>query len=273
MRYAAFGQPSFCAVLEGRCRLEVDGERPLVLEAGDFVLLPATPGFAMSGFDPAIPMEIDPMSMPSPTEPVHHGTPGAVPDMRLLGGYFEFDAPDAGMLVSLLPSIVHVRGLERLATLVRLLREETLAPAAGSDLVVGRLVEILLIEALRSNQNGSAPPGLLRGLADRQLAIALRKIHGDLAHPWTISDLAKASALSRSAFYERFTQAVGTTPMGYLLAWRMAVAKDLLRQQNTGVAEVAEQVGYGSASAFSTAFRRHAGHAPRRYARGQILSV
>jgi AraC-like DNA-binding protein len=245
----------------------------LVLEAGDFVLLPATPGFSMSGFEPAVPVEIDPKTMPSPTEPVHHGTPGAVPDMRLLGGYFEFDAPDAGMLVSLLPALVHVRGRERMATLVRLVREETLAPAAGSDLVVGRLVEILLVEALRANQGESAPPGLLRGLADRQLAIALRKIHGDLAHPWTITDLAKASALSRSAFYERFTHAVGTTPMGYLLAWRMAVAKDLLRRHDAGISEVAEQVGYGSASAFSTAFRRHAGHAPRRFAKRQLLSI
>lgn len=267
VRYAPFGQPSFCAVLEGRCRLEVDGEDPLVIEAGDFVLLPATPGFAMSGFEPAIPVHIDPKTSPDPTEPIHHGTPGGAPDVRLLGGYFVFDSPDAGLLVSLLPALVHVRSHDRLALLVRLVREESLDGKSGSDLVLARLVEILLIEALRSNQREDSPPGLLRGLADPRLAIALRNIHGDLAHPWTIGDLAKASALSRSAFYERFTAAVGTTPMGYLLAWRMAVAKDLLRQRDAGVAEVAERVGYGSASTFSTAFSRHVGRSPGRWAR------
>lgn len=125
----------------------------------------------------------------------------------------------------------------------------------------------LLVEALRSGERNGSHPGLLRGLADPRIAIALRLVHGDLAHPWTIGDLAKASALSRSAFYERFTAAVGETPMGYLLAWRMAVAKDLLRNGDPGVAEVARRVGYGSASTFSTAFSRHVGRTPGRFAR------
>src|SRR4029453_16868143 len=66
VRYSAFGLPSFCAVLEGSCRLAVDGHRPLTLEAGDFLLLPATPGFTMSGFEPAKPVRIDPKLTPAP---------------------------------------------------------------------------------------------------------------------------------------------------------------------------------------------------------------
>lgn len=267
VRYTPFRQPSFCAVLEGQCRLEVVGEEPVLLQAGDFVLLPATPGFTMSSMEPANPTDIDPTESPSTTEPLHHGTPGAIPDVRLLGGYFVFDSPDAGLLVSLLPTLVHVRGIERLAMLVGLVREESLEGKSGSGLVLARLVEILLIEALRSNQREDAPPGLLRGLADPRLAIALRLIHGDLAKPWTVATLAKESAMSRSAFHDRFTSAVGVAPMGYLLAWRMVVAKDLLRQRDTGVAEVAERVGYGSASTFSTAFSRHVGSSPGRWAR------
>lgn len=73
---------------------------------------------------------------------------------------------------------------------------------------------------------------------------------------------------SRSAFYDRFTKAVGMAPMEYLLAWRMAIAKELLRREDLGIGEVAERVGYGSASTFSTAFSRHVGTAPGRYARG-----
>lgn len=267
VRYSAFDHPSFCAVLEGRGRLAVDGARPLTLEAGDFVLLPATPGFTMSGFEPAKPIHIDPKVMGVSTGEVRHGTRGGRPDMRLLGGYFVFDSPDAPLLVSLLPTVVHVRGVERLSVLVRLVGDESLAQRSGRDLVLARLVEVLLIEALRSTSGEDAPPGLLRGLADARLAPAIRQMHGQLTRSWTVAQLAKAAALSRSGFFERFSRTVGVAPMEYLLAWRMAVARDLLRQQNLGVAEVAERVGYGSASTFSTAFSRHVGQPPGRYAR------
>src|SRR5262245_8503968 len=267
VRYSAFGQPSFCVVLEGSCRLAVEGARRLVIEAGDFVLLPATPGFTMSGFEPAKPVPIEPKLAAASTGEVRHGTRGGKPDVRLLGGYFVFDSPDAPLLVSLLPAVVHVRGVERLSVLVRLVGDESLARRSGRDLVLARLVEVLLIEALRSTSGDDAPPGLLRGLADARLAPAIRQMHAQLTRPWTVAELAKAAALSRSAFFERFTRTVGVAPMEYLLAWRMAIARDLLRRQDLGVAEVADRVGYGSASTFSTAFSRHVGQPPGRYAR------
>ncbi|MBZ4416714.1 AraC family transcriptional regulator [Myxococcus sp. RHSTA-1-4] len=267
VRYSDFGQPSFCAVLEGRCQLSVDGQRTVTLEAGDFVLLPATPGFTMSGFEPVTPERIDPKVTPSPTGEVRHGTRGGRPDVRLLGGFFVFDSPDAALLVSLLPALVHVRGVERLSVLVRLVGDESNEKRAGRDLVLTRLVEVLLIEALRTTSGDDAPPGLLRGLADARLAPAIRQMHGHLSRPWTVDQLAKTAALSRSTFFERFTRTVGLPPMEYLLAWRMAVARNLLRGHDLGIAEVAERVGYGSASTFSTAFTRHVGQPPSRYAR------
>jgi AraC-like DNA-binding protein len=267
VRYSDFGQPSFCAVLEGSCRLAVDGHRVLTLEAGDFVLLPATPGFTMSSFELAKPALVDPKVMAKQTGEVRHGTRGGRPDVRLLGGYFVFDSPDASLLVSLLPAMVHVRGVERLSLLVRLVGEESLERRSGRELVLTRLVEVLLIEALRSPSGEDTPPGLLRGLADVRLAPAMRQRHGQVARSWTMAQLAKSAALSRSAFFERFTRTVGLPPMEYLLAWRMALAKDLLRRQDVGLAEVAERVGYGSASTFSTAFSRHVGTPPGRYAR------
>jgi AraC-like DNA-binding protein len=267
VRYSSYGQPSYGAVLEGRCRLAVDGQPALTLEAGDFVLLPATPGFTMSGFEPVTPEPVDPRRMSASTAEVRHGTRGGRPDVRLLGGYFELGSPDAALLVSLLPALLHVRGVERLAVLVRLVGEESAAQRSGRELVLTRLVEVLLIEALRSTSSEDAPPGLLRGLADTRLAPAIRQMHGQLARSWTVAQLAKTAALSRSAFFERFTLSVGLRPMEYLLAWRMAVAKDLLRRRELGLAEVAERVGYGSASTFSTAFSRHVGTPPGRYAR------
>jgi AraC-like DNA-binding protein len=245
----------------------VDGEPPLTLEAGDFVLLPATPGFTMSGFKPVRPVRFDPKVTSTQLGEVRHGTRGGPPDVRLLGGWFVFDSPDAALLVSLLPGLVHMRGAERLSILVRLVGEESSERRTGRDLVLTRLVEVLLIEALRSTPGEDAPPGLLRGLADPQLAPAIRQMHGQLERSWTVAQLARTAALSRSTFFERFTRTVGLTPMEYLLAWRMAVAKDLLRRHDFGLDEVAERVGYGSASTFSTAFSRHVGQPPSHYAR------
>lgn len=267
VRYSDFGQPSFCTVLEGRCRLAVDGQAAVLLEAGDFVLLPATPGFTLSGFEPVTPELMDPKAAAALPGAVRHGTRGGRPDVRMLGGYFVFDSPDAALLVSLLPAIVHVRGAGQLAVLVRLVGEESGGQRPGRDFALTRLVEVMLLEALRSTRGEDAPAGLLRGLTDTRLAQAIRQMHADPARSWTVQQLAKKSALSRSAFFERFTRAVGVPPMEYLLAWRMAIAKDLLLSRGLAIAEVAEKVGYGSASTFSTAFSRYVGQPPGRYAR------
>lgn len=267
VRYTDFGQPSFCTVLEGSCRLHVDGQEPITLEAGDFVLLPATPGFVMSGFEPVRPAIFDPNVAAVLTEEIRHGSPDGDPDVRLLGGYFIFDSPDAGLLVSLLPPLVHLRGADRLATLTRIVGEEARDDRPGRDLVLSRLVEVLLIEALRALRGKDTAPGLLRGLADARVSAALRHIHSDPARSWTVAELAGEAALSRSAFFDRFTRIVGVPPMEYLLGWRMALAKDLLRRGDTPLCDIAEQVGYSSASTFSTAFSRYVGSAPGRYAR------
>ena len=163
-----------------------------------------------------------------------------------------------------------MRGAERLSTLVRMAGEESNKRRSGRDLILSRLVEVLLIESLRSAPGEGAPAGLLRGLNDARLAAAIRQMHRDPARSWTVAELAKKAALSRSAFFDRFTRAVGLPPMEYLLAWRMALAKDLIRRDDVGVAEVAERVGYGSASTFSTAFSRYVGQPPGRYARALV---
>lgn len=268
VRYSAFDQPSFCSVLEGSCLLKVEHQQAIMLSAGDFVLMPATPGFTLSGFEAVAPERIDPKMTPAPSGEVRHGRRGGKPDVRMLGGHFLFDSPDASLLVSLLPVLLHVRGVERLTVLMRLVRDEATAQRAGREHVLARLVELLLVEALRSSTEENAPAGLLRGLADSRLAAAMRLMHGDPARSWTVETLARKAALSRSAFFERFTRATGMAPMEYLLAWRMALAKDLLRgNSDIAIATVAERVGYASASTFSTAFSRHVGQPPGRYAR------
>lgn len=267
VRYSAFGHPGFCVVMEGRCRLAVDGAQPIELEQGDFVLLPATPGFVMSSFAVAHPRHIDPTQAQERDEEIRHGRQDGPADVRLLGGYFEFGSPDAALLVSLLPAMIHVRGHRRLSLLVELVGEEAAADNAGRDMVLSRLVEVLLIEALRASQGADASPGLLRGLADARIAAALRLMHGDAERAWTVAGLAAEAGMSRSAFFERFARHVGVAPMEYLLAWRMALAKDLLRRGGVVLEDVARRVGYTSGSTFSTAFSRHVGLPPGRYAR------
>ena len=270
VRYTDFGHPSFAVVIEGACRLAVDGQEELRLEAGDFVLLPTTPGFTMSGFEPLAPTLLNPQVAATVLDEVRHGRQDGPPSVRLMGGAFVFENEDVGLLVSLLPRQIHVRGVDRLSIMVRLLIEEAALQRPGRDLVLGRLVEILLVEALRLTEAPGASAGLLRGLSDPRLAAAMRQMHADPARSWTMAELAAKAALSRSAFFDRFTRHVGLPPMEYLLAWRMALAKDLLRRGNVDIAEIAGRVGYGSASTFSTAFSRHVGQPPGRYARSGV---
>ncbi|KFC09467.1 AraC family transcriptional regulator [Trabulsiella guamensis ATCC 49490] len=267
VRYSEYGLPSFCIMLEGSCLLQVDGHAPVTLRAGDFILLPATPAFTLSSFVPAPPVFLDPFSVASEQGELRYGDQDGHPEMRSLGGAFIFDCADPGLLVSLLPKVVHVRGSTRLSQLVEMVGEESAEQKPGSAFMLSRLAELLLVEAMRSVATGSAPPGLLQGLADERLARALKQMHAHVEYAWTIDELAKAAALSRSVFFVRFTRRVGMAPMEYLLAWRMKIAKDLLRDNELSVTTIAERVGYSSASAFSVAFSRHVGLPPGRYAR------
>lgn len=260
------GRPFYCAVLDGSCRLAIAGQEPVTLQQGDFILAPEAYDFTMSSLEPP-PAGVEPRRVELSEGVFRLGSADDPPDVRMLVGHCAFASADASLLVSLLPQLVHVRGQGRLTMLVKLVDDETRGDRPGRDVVLARLLEVLLIEALRSTTGPAAPPGLLRGLADDRLAVALRRMHASPTQAWTVAELAREAALSRSIFFERFRREVGLAPMEYLLRWRMALAKDLLRREGAGVAEVAERVGYSSASAFSVAFARHVGAPPILYAR------
>lgn len=264
VEYSEFGRPAFAAMTLGSCRLTIAGQEPILVEAGDFVLLPATPRFGMSSLNPGPLRRIDARTDP-PQQEVRHGRQDGPPEMRQFGGWFTFAAPDADLMVALLPQLIHLRGVPRLTQLVHMLGEEAARDDAGRNLILARLVEILLIEALRAAPTKAATPGLLRGLSDPRIATALRSLHGDITRAWTVPDLAGAAGMSRSAFFERFIRMVGSRPMEYLTTWRMAVARDLLHRGSLALEEVAARVGYSSASTFSTAFSRHTGQPPGRF--------
>jgi AraC-like DNA-binding protein len=263
------GQVFYCLILDGVCRLAAAGHEPIALQKGDFALVPSAFDFTASSLEP-------PAADTLPVARAHGefrlGVQRGEPDVRMLIGHCTFGSPDAALLVSLLPRLVHLRDQRRLGTLVELLREESRERRPARDVILARLLEVLLIEALRSTARSGASSGLLGGLADERVAVAIRRMHERPTKAWTVVQLAKEAGLSRSTFFERFSGAVGVAPMEYLLGWRMALAKDLLRRRDMTVGEVAEHVGYSSASTFSVAFARHVGLPPKHYARKQADS-
>lgn len=265
--------PYYVAVLKGSLRYSDQRSEVVVVNAGDFILIPSAQDFLMwseaeSGEDD---MVIDPVILPGGGYRV--GKVDGPVDMRALVGYCIFQSDDATLLSSLLPELVVVRGERRLAMLMELLGEEAIGSKPGREVVLQHLLEVLLIEALRSSAELGERPGLLRGLSDERLAVAIRGMHAWPERGWTVAELARDAALSRSGFHERFQSAVGMAPMEYLTAWRLALAKDLLRKRDLSVSEIARQVGYRSASAFSVAFTRDVGLSPARYAREAAAST
>jgi transcriptional regulator GlxA family with amidase domain len=200
------------------------------------------------------------------------GRSGEPINLRMQVGLCNFASPDAALLISLLPSMVVARGEPRLATLMQLVGDETRQSRPGRELVLERLLEVLLIEALRCGTDTVSAPSVARALSDDRLVAALRAMHAKPAYSWTVAELAAEAAMSRSAFFARFNRIVGMPPMEYLLAWRMALARRLLRTREFAIEQVATQVGYGSSSTFSTAFTRHVGMPPARYARAGAAS-
>ena len=278
VRRTEMGRPFYFVVLEGSCHLTVDGPEQsdtITLNAGDFALIPAARSFATSSLDRLPPRAGEAVTTPIAAMPggARVGNPQGAVDVRMVVGNCVLGSPDAALLVPLLPHWVHVRDEPRLSILVQLLGDETRTDRPAREIVMARLLEVLLIEALRSNASTATSPGLVRGLSDPKLALALRLMHAQPSAPWSVAQLAREAAMSRSAFFDRFNRAVGVTPMDYLQAWRMAMSKQLLRQREVAIADIAERVGYSSVSAFGVAFTRHVGVPPGRYAKGEVAEV
>jgi len=268
VRYAAHDQPGFTIVLAGMAWLKFEGKTPVRLVQGDFLLLPTTPAFSLSSgpdirCEPAGPR----------ADPVRHGEQDGEPDFIALGGSFTIERVNAPLLLSLLPEQIHIPAADGKATrfsrLVGLLADECSGERPGKDLMLRRMLEALLIEALRSQSVGEngAVAGLLNGMRDPPLARALQAIHADVRAGWTVARLAAIAGMSRSAFSSRFGEIMNCTPIEYLTRWRMAIAKEALARGAKSLGQIADEIGYESASAFSTAFRKRLGCPPGRFAR------
>jgi AraC-like DNA-binding protein len=273
---------SYHILTRGRCYAGLVGEPQVELLAGDVILFPHGDPTLMSSAR-GLRMGAGPNSR----------SPARYPETVLLGeqgsrvtafvcGFLGCDRRPFNPLIASLPRLLHVRGMVDSwpGGFTRQLVEESRHQRAGSVTVLTRLAELMFIEVLR-RYLADLPPGQsgwLAGLRDEAVGRALSLLHGRPAHSWTLGDLAREVASSRSNLARRFTELVGQPPMQYLTHWRMQVAANLLAQRSDKVATIATEVGYDSEAAFSRAFKKSTGLAPgawreARASAGKLISA
>jgi AraC-like DNA-binding protein len=257
----------FHAVTSGRCELLVGSDRRQ-LQSGDLALVPHGAGHRIEAGDPTeYPLIPDlPHEEQSDNYAVlRYGRDG--PLTELVCGGLRLEHPSARRLLDGLPNVVHVRTVRRtaLGTTLDLLAEEVAGREVGSEAVISRLCDILVIQAIRHWMTDRQATGSswLTAMGDPQVGPALAALHAAPGAPWTVEALASRAAMSRSAFAARFRELLGQPVMGYLTEVRMQLAVNLLHRNDRTVAEVATAVGYESDASFSRVFKRHLGTSPR----------
>lgn len=257
---------SYHVLTEGRCYGGLVGEEKVELTAGDAIVFPHGDAHVMSS---------GPDARTGPG--VHTSAPARYARTVFLGdtgpwaaslicGFLGCDRRPFNPLLASLPRRMHMRGMSNawLGGFTRQLTEESHLGRAGAEGALTRLAELMFIEVLRRylEELPSGQTGWLAGLRDELVGCALALLHGRPGHPWTLTELARASSSSRTILAKRFTQLVGQPPMRYLTQWRMQVAANLLVKSGAKVAAIAGKVGYDSEAAFSRAFKKATGIAP-----------
>ena len=260
----------FCWLESGSCELLMGPEKSLTLKAGDFVLIRTVTQFALAS---DLTVELEDSEAPIKIRKGFRRKLGAgsKSPVSLNGGKFVFDTANSDLITDFLPPLVYIsssdNSSQRMQSLLAMNRDECLHPGPGKELVIKRLMELTLVEILRNHtfKIDQKENGMLAGLANPLTAKALSSMHRDIAHDWTVANLAALCGVSRSTFANKFYKIVGVGPIEYLLRWRMAVAKDELRRGEMTITEIAFKIGFQSASAFSTAFTRVMGCSPKRF--------
>jgi AraC-like DNA-binding protein len=257
------------AVIAGGCWLVIDEvDDPVRLTAGDAFVLPSGRPFRLTS-NPALAPDDAKTAFPPP-EPGGQVTVNGGGDVLLVGSRFTVSGKNAGMLLGMLPPIVHVTCETEQAALrwaVERMRQEMAMPQPGSQLLAQHLAHMMLVQALRLHLNDRAirTVGWFGALSDPQIGAAISAVHADPAQRWTLQDLARHVGMSRTVFAARFREKLGETPIEYVTRWRMLLAAERLETTRDPLSAIAPDLGYESESAFSTAFKRVMGCPPRAY--------
>jgi AraC-like DNA-binding protein len=266
----------FHLITEGECWVEIDGLPPTRLAAGDAVLFPHGHAHRMGSQPGLAPASGAPLQEVLARRPRLLAYGGGGARTKLVCGYLACDARLARLLLAGLPPLVavSVRGSNAgiwLEASLRYALAEARSPRPGGEGVLAKLAEVLFIEVLRlyMNEQAEGRTGWLAGVSDRIVGAAMRALHAEPARAWTLEELAREAATSRSVLAERFQLLVGEPPMQYLSHWRLLLAGNLLAGSNAPLARIAEEVGYQTDTAFSRAFRREYGLPPAAWRRQQ----
>ena len=255
----------FHMVTEGRCKVRLAaGGEPIDLASGDLVLMPQGDTNLLGSDLQLAPVDADSLlrpALPGGMPTIDHG--GGGDEARILCGFLSCDKALCRLLLDALPRLLRVPlgdgpGAAWLMSLVRRGVQENTAPGPGSGTLLAKLAELLFVEAMRRYVEAlpQDQTGWLAGLRDRYLGRALTLMHERPAHDWTVDELADRVGLSRSALAQRFADLLGQPPMQYLTRWRLTLAAAALRSSDRAIAQVAEEFGYESESAFNRAFKR-----------------
>jgi AraC-like DNA-binding protein len=269
---------SLVSVVSGHAWVIRDDDVPVRLDAGSVAVMRGPDPYSFAD-DPATPAQVV----------IHPGQHCTTPDGQdlalamglgvrswgnspagstsMLIGTYERHSEIGRQLLSVLPQLVVMPAGEWDSPLLAMLSREIVRDEPGQEAVLDRLLDLLLVAVLRAwlFRHQAEAPGWYRAQGDPVVGRALRVLQGSPAQPWTVATLARESGVSRATLARRFAELVGEPPMAFLTAWRLTLAADLLREPGATISAVAEQVGYGSPFALSTAFKRVRGVSPKEY--------
>jgi AraC-like DNA-binding protein len=265
------GEPlALHAVTRGEAWLEPGGGGPPVrLLQGDLALVRAPSAHRLASAPGAACLPLAEALARFQVAGRRYVAPGAGAETELVCGAYGFTGDLCTGLLAALPPVVHVpagpgEDDAPLRAALALLADEVARSAPGQQTVLDRLLDLLLVYALRAHfrRPDASPPRWYRALDDPEVGRALRLLHGDPARAWTVAALAAEVGLSRAALARRFRALVGQPPLAYLTAWRLALVEERLRDGELTLAAIAREVGYASEFALSAAFKRERGRAP-----------
>lgn len=258
----------FFIAARGACWLSVDAEESIHFSEGDAFLLTASRAFSLASNLALPPLDARILYADGPHQIINLGTGE---DFFFLGGHVQLDSESGQLLIDNLPPMIHLRAgsveANAIQWLIDQLVQEHRTGLPGSNFAATQLAQLMFLHILRCHlaTADSMTAGRLRAISDPRIAPAIRLMHGDPGHTWHLTELAKACAMSRTVFASYFKSVAGVAPLTYLTQWRMQLAERTLRESNAPLSELSETLGYSSESAFSVAFKRATGRAPKRY--------
>ena len=275
----AIGQDRFSQfwrLLKGTCYLTVAGEPTIQMNEGDLILVPNGAAHTIQAYP-------DNACIPAPqfVQSRQSGQPmfqGDGAETLLLGGHFEFTSPIQHPFIVSLPKMIRIKGEQNeirmwLQQAASFMSDELNAAKAGSELILGKLAEVVFILIIRAYiEEADLAQGFLRAFKDPRISTSLNSMHMAPDKEWTLELLAATAGMSRSLYCKEFKRLLGETPLAYLTDWRIIKAKEFLLQNKENVSEVAEKVGYLSEATFNRLFKSKVGETPAGYRR-RVLSL